>query len=201
MSTEPIKEIFLFDPLSIPGCCLWLDAADRTTLFSDFAGTLPVSTGSQRLSYWKDKSSSNNHATNTTSTPTVTYESLNSLPTVSFAGSNFLNLTSTSLPNGGTNASYFFVCRTTNTGVYVFFSHGPATAQQAQTPQFYFNTGQIYADTYGSNAIYDNSTQTNNYLTLSFTRASNLSGWLHGSSFIGSNNSALSVNTDRKSVV
>lgn len=195
MSTEPIKEVFLFDPLSIPGCCLWLDAADRTVLFSDSAGTLPVSTGSQRLSYWKDKSTSNNHATNTTSTPTVTFQSLNSYPTVSFEGSNYLTLTSTSLPNGGTNASYFFVCRTTNTGVYVFFSHGPTPTQQAQTPQFFFNSGQIYADTFGSNAIYDNSTQTNNYLTLSFTRSTTLSGWLHGSSFIGSNNSPLSVNT------
>lgn len=195
MSTEPIKEVFLFDPLSIPGCCLWLDAADRTVLFSDFAGTLPVSTGSQRLSYWKDKSTSNNHATNNTSTPTVTYQSLNSYPTVSFAGSNFLNLTSTSLPNGGTNASYFFVCRTTNTGVYVFFSHGPTPAQQGQTPQFYFNSGQIYADTYGSNAIYDNSTQTNNYLTLSFIRNGNMDGWLHGSSFIGSNNTVIATNT------
>jgi hypothetical protein len=192
----PIQEIFLFTPLSIPNCCLWLDGGDRTTLFSDSAGTLPVSTGSITVAHWKDKSTSNNNATNTANQPFVSFASQNSLPTVSFTGTQYLNLTSTSLPNGGTDATYFFVCKTTTASfVQVFFSHGPTPAEVAKTPQFFYASGQIYADTYGSNAIYDNATLTNQFLTLSITRNGSLSGWLHGSSFIGSNNSPLSFNT------
>jgi hypothetical protein len=195
MSTFTITENFLFSPLSIPNCCLWLDAADKTTLFSDSAGTLPVSTGSLTLKCWKDKSTSNNNATNTGSNPTVTFNSLNSLNTVTFTTSNYLNLTSTSLPNGGQNASYFFVLKTTNTGVQVFFSHGPDPAVQYQTPQFFFASQNLYADTYGGTAIYDATTITNNYLVTSFTRNATLNGWLQGSSFVAANNATILGNT------
>ena len=196
MSTYTITENFLFTPLSLSNCCLWLDASDRTTLFSDSAGTLPVSTGSTTLSYWKDKSTSNNNATNTTAQPFVSYNTLNSLATITFTGSQYLNLTSTSLPNGGQNATYFFVLKTTTAGaVQVFFSHGPTPAQTGQTPQFFFGSGNIYTDTYGGNAIYDTTPVTNQYIVNTILRNTNLSGWLQGSAFVASNNSPLTTNT------
>jgi hypothetical protein len=195
MSNYTITENFLFSPLSISNCCLWLDAADSTTLFTDTGGTLPVSTGSTTLKYWKDKSSSNNNATNTGSNPVVRFNALNSLNLVTFSLTNYLNLTSTLLPNGGTNATYFFVLRTTDTGVQVFFSHGPNPAVQYQTPQFFFASQNVYSDTYGGTAIYDNSVQTNNYIVTSFTRNTTLNGWMNGSSFIGGNGATLLGNT------
>ena len=195
MSTYTITENFLFSPLSLSNCCLWLDAADRTTLFTDTGGTLPVSTGSTTLRCWKDKSSSNNNATNTGSNPVVTFNSQNSLNTITFSTSNYLNLTSTSLPNGGQYATYFFVLKTTNTGVQVFFSHGPNPAQQYQTPQFFFASQNIYADTYGGTAIYDATPITNNYILTSFTRNTVYDGWLQGSSFVAANGVSLLGNT------
>jgi hypothetical protein len=106
-----------------------------------------------------------------------------------------LNLTSTALPNSGQNASYFFVLKTTNTGVQVFFSHGPDPAQQYKTPQFFFQSQNLYSDTYGGTAIYDATTITNNYLVTSFTRNTTLNGWLQGSSFVAANNATLLGNT------
>jgi hypothetical protein len=195
MSTYTITENFLFNPLSLTNCCLWLDASDRTTLFTDTGATLPVSTGSTTLRCWKDKSTSNNNATNSGSNPVVTFNKQNSLNVITFSTSNYLNLTSTSLPNGGQNATYFFVLKTTTTGVQVFFSHGPNPAVQYQTPQFFFASQNLYADTYGGTAIYDATNITNNYLVTSFTRNTNLNGWLQGSSFVAGNNATLLGNT------
>lgn len=195
MSTFTITENFLFNPLSLPNCCLWLDASDGGTLFTDTGGTLPVSTGSTTLRCWKDKSSSNNNATNSTSNPVVTFNNQNLLNTITFTTTNYLNLTSTSLPNGGTNASYFFVMKTTNTGVQVFFSHGPTPAVQYQTPQFFFASQNLYSDTYGGTAIYDGSIITNNYITATFTRNTNLNGWLNGTAFSPTPSAVLSGNT------
>ncbi len=195
MSTFTITENFLFNPLSLPNCCLWLDASDRTTLFSDTGATLPVSTGSTTLRCWKDKSLSNNNATNSTSNPVVTFNNQNLLNTITFTTTNYLNLTSTSLPNGGSNATYYFVLKTVNTGVQVFFSHGPTPAVQYQTPQFFFASQNLYSDTYGGTAIYDGSIITNNYITATFTRNTNLNGWLNGTAFSPTPSASLTSNT------
>jgi hypothetical protein len=194
MSIETIHEIFLFDPLSIPDCCLWLDASDRTTLFSDSLGTLPVSSGSQTVSYWKDKSSSNNNATNTSNQPTLQFQRINNYPSVSFNGAQYLTLSSTLLPTDYPDASYFFVVKTILANeVQVFFSYGTSPTEVGRTPQFFFENGNLYADTFGSNAIYDTINITNKFVVGSFTRNAFLKGWVNGSSFIGSNNSPLTT--------
>ena len=76
-----------FDPRLIPGCQLWLDAADATTF------TL---TSGSNVSTWSDKSGSNSSLSNTTSNPPY-FTTYNGYPTVSFRGS--LSSTSNVLSN------------------------------------------------------------------------------------------------------
>jgi hypothetical protein len=52
-----------FLPTSIPGCQLWLDAADISTLYQNTAGTTPVTAAGQQIQYWKDKSGNARNAT------------------------------------------------------------------------------------------------------------------------------------------
>lgn len=49
------KNIWGFDPTSIGGCTLWLDGADKNTMFSDIEGTTPSTTGGN-VARWNDKS-------------------------------------------------------------------------------------------------------------------------------------------------
>ena len=59
------KSAWGFDPRTYPGCVLWLDGADRNMLCTDLAGTTPVTSQSDKVGRWKDKSSNSNHATAT----------------------------------------------------------------------------------------------------------------------------------------
>ena len=52
---EASKSIWDFDPTSIAGCTLWLDAADRNTTFQDVAGTSPATASTNPVSRWNDK--------------------------------------------------------------------------------------------------------------------------------------------------
>jgi hypothetical protein len=56
----------LGSPLSIPGCSLWLDSADSSTLFTDTSGTTVAQQG-QTVARWNDKSSNGNYVLQTTS--------------------------------------------------------------------------------------------------------------------------------------
>jgi hypothetical protein len=59
------KSISDFDPRTLGGCALWLDAADSNTLFINTAGTTLASNGDNVLS-WRDKSTNNHLATTST---------------------------------------------------------------------------------------------------------------------------------------
>jgi hypothetical protein len=65
----------VFAPTHIPGCALWLDAADRTSL------TLSGSS----VTAWLDKSGNGRHAVGTSSNPTYNATGFNSRPTVTFS--------------------------------------------------------------------------------------------------------------------
>jgi surface protein len=52
-----------FLPTSLPGLQLWLDAADTGTVYSDLAGTTPVTTQGANVLRWNDKSGNNRNAT------------------------------------------------------------------------------------------------------------------------------------------
>jgi hypothetical protein len=72
---EKSKNTWDFDPRSIGGCVLWLDSADRNTLFTDVAGTTAVSTGTQVVAHWKDKSASQANVTSASAGPSYTFSS------------------------------------------------------------------------------------------------------------------------------
>jgi len=55
-----------FNPRSISGLALWLDAADGSTLFQNSDGTTPAAATSDPVGYWRDKSGKNRHATQAT---------------------------------------------------------------------------------------------------------------------------------------
>jgi hypothetical protein len=62
-----------FDPRSISGLALWLDASDATSLYQNSDGTVAAVSSGDPVGYWRDKSGNNRHATQATaeSRPTV----------------------------------------------------------------------------------------------------------------------------------
>ena len=93
------KRTWGFDPRSIPGCILWLDAADSSTL-----------TGSNPVTAWKDKSS-NAYSFTGTGAVVSNYPS-NSTPSLYFNGSSYLVNTSLSV---APPYSFFVVAHSTST--------------------------------------------------------------------------------------
>lgn len=90
------KSISGFDPRTVAKCCLWLDAADPNTLFSDITGTTP-STLNGLIALWKDKSSANVNVSNVTSAQQPTYTSAG----LSFSGGQTLTSTAPTFSSGG----------------------------------------------------------------------------------------------------
>ena len=90
------KSISGFDPRSLSGCVLWLDADDPYTLFSDAGGTTLATT---TVNAWKDKSASALLFAGGTAGPTlIKSTTVNSRPYLSFNGtSNYLLNTSMSV--------------------------------------------------------------------------------------------------------
>ena len=66
-----------FDPTSISGLKLWLDAADSLTLFQNSNGTAAVTADGDPVGYWGDKSGNNRHATQTDGTKKLTRSATN----------------------------------------------------------------------------------------------------------------------------
>ena len=77
-----------FSPQVIPGLQLWLDGADRSSMFQNVAGTIRVTANGQTVNYWKDKSgNANNAIVNTAGGVTgATYASATN--SLSFSGTN-----------------------------------------------------------------------------------------------------------------
>jgi hypothetical protein len=100
------KNIWGFDPRSIGKCVLWLDSADRNTLFTDVAGTVPVTTGTQTIAHWKDKSTSGANVTNASNSPS--YTSSTPLGGLTFASGNQLLGTRPTFSSGGICAFIVF---------------------------------------------------------------------------------------------
>ena len=67
---------------------VWFDANDRSTLFQDAAGTIPVTATGQKVGKWLDKSGNNNHATQSNIAFQPTYQiDDEGNPNVTFSGS------------------------------------------------------------------------------------------------------------------
>jgi len=87
------KNIWGFDPRSVPGCSLWLDAADSSSI--------TIATG---VSQWRDKSSNAYSLTQSTTASRPTYSS----NLVTFSNDTFLNVPF-GVMNNLSNWSLFFV--------------------------------------------------------------------------------------------
>ena len=79
-----------FNPKSITGLALWLDASDASTLFQDAAATTPATATSDPVGAWLDKSGNARHATQSTagSRPTISATTQNGRKALAFDGSN-----------------------------------------------------------------------------------------------------------------
>ena len=136
-----------FSPLSIPGCSLWLDAADASTF------TLSGSTVTQ----WRDKSGNGRNATGS-GTPTLTQNIQNKLPSIYFNGSSYLT---GSLPNTTNQQSFFSVFRY-NTGA-------PQYARLASfgvNGQFDYNNNAYYNLSYNTGTLAITRSPTETQVTL-----------------------------------
>ena len=87
------KKTWDFSPQSIPGCQLWLDAADSSSIFADIAGTTLATTTVQ---LWKDKSGNGYNATTSTTSPSISGTSLK------FTASQYLSTSYTAAPTAET---------------------------------------------------------------------------------------------------
>lgn len=78
-----------WSPLDLASLVVWYDASDASTLFTD-AGTTPVSSDTQLVYQWNDKSASAKHMIQATEEARPTYEvaQVNSLSSVRFDGTN-----------------------------------------------------------------------------------------------------------------
>ena len=70
------KSISGFDPRSVPGCQLWLDAADSSSI-----------TGSSPVTAWRDKSVNVSSTTSVVGSPALTTNAINGLPAILLNGS------------------------------------------------------------------------------------------------------------------
>lgn len=160
-----------FEPRYIPGCTLWLDAADSRTI------TLSGSDVTQ----WNDKSTSANNATGTAgSYPTYT-DTQNSKNVITFNGSTqYLSFSNPStLPTGTIDFSVFMVAKTNdiNSATSQYFICW-RTAASAQGYSVNIRTGfqRLYQEYNGGSVSYDTTYTTNSYFVfshLSSTSANN----------------------------
>lgn len=102
------KNIWGFDPRSVPGCVVWLDSADTSTL------TLSGS----NITAWRDKSIYGNHVNTISPTP-PTYNSADSSVNFSTTSSNYMR--GTMSQTYSSNATVFIVASVTSTATVLGF--------------------------------------------------------------------------------
>jgi hypothetical protein len=198
--------VVTLSPDTVPGLNLWLDAGDKSTLFTDAAGTVPVSFTSQSVALWKDKSATGNNATLPTSTTTpyntgavAIYNDNNALPTLRFSGRNGYNLSGSLVPNGSSPATYFFVMNVLAGNNREQTALITGTYGVGQGRRFHVNTGSFRASLVNQSTAEHNQSLYNSsaYPVASVTMSTtSISGWNNGSPFstnIGTN--ALSSGT------
>ena len=131
------KSISDFDPRTLSGCMLWLDAADTNTLFTDTAATTLAGNG-DLVARWNDKANPGKFVRQDTSTLRPSYVvSSNALPALNFTGVggdtvrfNFSDTSTPPMPTGTNPATYFVVVKPnlgTASGGFII-TYGPSNA-------------------------------------------------------------------------
>ena len=93
---QVLRKVGGFNPKSISGLDLWLDAADGNTLFDATSGGNIVSTNGSAVKRWEDKSGNSKHATEATAPPILAVAEKNGFNALDFAPSKFLTCSFTS---------------------------------------------------------------------------------------------------------
>lgn len=170
----------IFTPLVIPSCVLWLDGQDQTTLFQNTIGTTPVTTSGQVVQLWKDKSSTANNASSSSSSMTYVQKS------IYFPGSQTtgLSLSASQLPNGSSDSTWFFVINATTSSTVVFMGAG---SSGAGLRQFYISGGNLQADQSGvagiGGTVAANTGSNVIFSCLQSQSTTTLTGWQNGAQF------------------
>lgn len=137
-----------FNPRSIAGLGMWLDATDTTTLSQTSDGSTPVTTNSDPVAYWKDKITGVSLIqTIDANRPLWMADGIGGRPGLDFDGSNdVLSATSGSLMGlfrnvgGATVISVHQIKTTANALAFTFFSSTGASATAGRLAQAKDNT-------------------------------------------------------------
>jgi hypothetical protein len=132
-----------FSPSSISGLRLWLDSS--VGLYDATTGGNLVTTNSAAVRRWEDRSGNGFHATGTNS-PTLSLNQVNTLPALTFNGSQYL-----SLPTylNGTAASFFVVTKPSSAAT----DNGPLlgnVGSASSSGHYPYRAGDIYDKTASS---------------------------------------------------
>jgi hypothetical protein len=168
------QQYFGFDPRTIPGCALWLDAADSATL------TLSGSS----VTAWADKSGNGRNAVGTTSNPTYNATGFNSRPTVTFSN-NILTSSNWSLAPNRQFAWFLAVHVTSTSNIW----HRILVSATGGYPNGYLGT---HSNTFNFLGIAGSTTVTAPIAT--GTTNPQLVTYLFGTSELSANTTAVSVN-------
>jgi lysophospholipase L1-like esterase len=91
----------VFTPPSLPGCLLWYDPTDLSTLFKDTAGTMPVTAGGDPIARANDKCTGNNgFQTGPSYHPSWAAGALNGQPGMAFDGASSVLVSQSAVPWG-----------------------------------------------------------------------------------------------------
>jgi len=176
------KNISGFDPTSIPGCQLWLDAADSSSV-----------TGTTAVRGWRDKSG--NARNLTVGSGTTSYAS----NTITLASSYMIVTSAVDL----TNFTFFIVSRS-NGAIYnqtVFGARPNTSAVYNSTDGFGFymdnqNAIRLYGTTASGSTLLSFSATTSVANVFSFQSDSTIiNGWLNGTSLTPANSLGTRTNT------
>jgi hypothetical protein len=134
------KNIWGFDPRSVPGCSLWLDGADQTSM--TFSGST--------ITQWNDKSV-RGISIPSTGTPTIT--TVNGRSSVSFNGSSYFTRSNFTGLFNSSYVSWIVVANVTNSASASYLSLVGTTYQNNNFAenQLYINSGNITLFYRGSN--------------------------------------------------
>lgn len=145
-----LKQSSVFDPKSISGLQLWLDAADSSTVV--LSGTSVIQ--------WKDKSGTSTHMSQATTSNAPNYTSVNSKYMIDFVRANKTYLINTSLSKNFSTFSLFIIMKRKsnspldNERIFVAIPSGYATDWNTTTG-FSFSTFIEIASNGGGTTYYD----------------------------------------------
>jgi len=122
-------------PTDIPGCALWLDAADTQTLALSNANTSPYL---PLVTQWNDKSG---NSANGTATGAPTYNT--SSNGVSFNGASAFSLPNGTIAPGSSNFAIFVVCYPTDLSAYPYVYGAGGNSADTATSLIFYPDGQI----------------------------------------------------------